>query len=225
MSHFGKIFGLFTALVAVGCGNSDSDSKSNWAGSTYLVQIQQYDWAEPRAITSDPFVNQIVPDFLLGVEAGAGDELKVTLATAEGAQDLCNQTTLVSTTRASYPDVQIAAPQFPMRMTNPDANITVRTTIRNLRFTNVLPGGDEKRGELSAEVDVREVYPLFTLIPNAMPDSVCASLGQVGAPCAACSADSKPYCLTLRAIGLGAQRQSQPVRTVAPADIGSSCSP
>jgi hypothetical protein len=170
-------------------------------------------------------VNEIVPDFLLGIEAGAGDELKVTLATAEGSQDLCNQTTQVTATRASYPDVQITAPQFAMRMTNPDANITVRTTIRNLRFTNVLPGGAEKRGELSAEVDVREVYPLFTLIPNAMPDSVCASLGQVGAPCAACSSDTKPYCLTLRAIGLGAQRQSQPVRTVAPADIGSSCSP
>lgn len=214
---FSSAFGL------LGCGSDEAESNP-WAGNTYLLQVAQNNWFKPRALANDSLVNDIVPDFLIGVAAGSNGALKVTLATSNGTQDLCNPTTEVSASNANQPKSLIAADAFPMRMSQPDASVFANATIRDFSLTDILPGvSPAKSGSLSAEVDVRDVYTLFTLIPDASKDSVCASLAQVGAPCAPCSSDGEAYCLTLEAVDLEAQRVPQSIVPIASGQLDSSC--
>jgi hypothetical protein len=211
----------WTAFVPAACGGSDT----GWAGKTFLLEVPSTHWVEPPGIGGD--VGGFVPQFLLGVEkAGGANALAIQIATANGGvQDVCNPTTSVTTTGAEYPGVEIAAAAFPLHIVdrNRTPYVVVDTTIRNLAFKDVLPGGPSKEGELSATIDAAEVYPLFRLVPNPSPDSVCAALASAGAPCATCPHSGRPYCLAIRAVQLGAVATPTRVTPVAAADIPASC--
>jgi hypothetical protein len=211
---------LSTLAFLAGCG----DHTPAWAGKTFLLKVPAANWSMPRGIGGD--IGAFVPDFLIRVDGGSGDDLKVTLATAPApadVQDPCNPTSGLMVSAATYPNSQIVAPALPMRLVDTENSIIVNTTIHDFTLTDLLPPAME--GTLTATVDVSEVYPLFTLIPNATKESVCTQLEAFGAPCAICAFSNQPYCLTLQAVQLGATPVPTTVSPLAPSGIPASCNP
>jgi hypothetical protein len=219
------ILGAFSACG----GGSGSAPSSNWVGKTFLLDtpaLPAANWTKPPGVGSD--VGAYVPQFLIGVEAGTGNDLTITLTTAlNGAQDPCSPTTQVTASGASYPDIQISAPTFPIHIvdTSPNHPNQVETTAHDVLFKNVLPGSSAAMdGELDATVDLAELYKLFYLVPNATKDSVCTTLQvQGGVSCEACAFNQQPYCLTLQASQIGATETPASITPVSVANIDPSC--
>jgi hypothetical protein len=222
-----RLLFLLTVLVpglgGLGACGGQAGGSAHWIGKTYLLDIPPTHWSEPKGIGGD--VSDFVPQFLIGVAGGAGQELAITLATAHaGVQDPCNPTTKTTSSGAGYPSAAIGAAAFPMHIVNVDHGIVVNTTAHDLAITNVLPGdAPAADGTLSATMDIAEAYPLFVLIPNATKDSVCMQLSSFGAPCEICAFNGQPYCLTLKAVELGATQASVVINPLTAADIPASC--
>jgi len=231
---------LFLALAVcstAACGTSDDPSGSgsatplsNWTGKTFLLDapaIKASNWREPKG--GGEVISEFVPQLLIGVEAGAGDSLKVTLTTALGnEQDECNTTTEVEVTDATYPEILIAAPDFPIRVASPDpdSSTVVSGTTHNVSLKNVLPGTttDTPTSELKATLDVSKLYPLAYRIPNATKESVCQTFeDSVGTPCAPCPHNDEPWCITVRAVQVAANEFEKPLKKISSSEIPSSC--
>lgn len=217
------VFSLGVVVLWVSC--SEEAGSARWVGRTYLLDIPAANWVQPPGVGRD--IGDFVPQFLIGIQNGPSGHMAITLGAAgEGVQDRCSPTTQVTTSGASYPGVQIVAPEFPIRIVHPSQPVTVNTTIRDFSITDVLPGdAPAKEGQVTATIDIAEVYPLFTLIPNVTKEAVCTQLEAFGAACAVCAFNGQPFCLTIQAVELGASPSSTPVDPVSPGDIASSCSP
>lgn len=211
-------------LEAAGCSSS---TEKSWAGKTYLLGITKDRWADPPRIGNE--IGDFVPNFLMRIERGGEGEIDVTLGTADAtpAQQVCNPTTQIASTESGYPSVVIAAPTFPLYIQHPlKPELRVNATIYDLTITNVLPDGGTpaSEGELSAVMDLRELYPLFTQLGEPTPDIVCGALKSFGAPCETCAFDSEAYCLSIRAIGLGAnETPDMTVEPIEPSAVDPSC--
>lgn len=204
------------ALCVMGCGESkdskdgSGDTPGPWENRTYLLDVPPVNWSEPAQIGDE--MGAFVPDFLIRVEQSEGDVHTVMLGAADdsGAQDLCNPTARVQTSAQPYPSVQIGPTDFTLRLRyvadDPADSVTVYATARGFTMTNVLPDGavPAEEGELTAIMDAREVYPLFHILPDPNPDTVCDALASFDATCAPCPQDGETYCLALTARYLGA---------------------
>jgi hypothetical protein len=211
------VLGLVTA-----CGEPETNP---WHGKTYLLDITSRNWAEPRGIGQD--IDDFVPNFLLRVDGDAPDAFDVTLGTADatGVQDGCNMTSVLGAT-ASPPGVTIGPDRFPLHVQHVDEPIAVDGTIYDLTIKDVLPDGDAPsvNGELTATMDFRELYPLFTLLVDPTPETVCAAFEMTyTTTCAPCPNDGEPFCLTVKANTLGAVPSDSAIEPVAAVDP--SCTP
>src|SRR5690606_13197349 len=151
--------------------------------------------------------------------------LTITSADVNGTQEMCTATTTVAaTTGGPYPGVQIGPVDFPVHLKNQnDSTIQVNAIIRGLTITNVLPGAaPAEDGELVATMDMREIYPMFTLLSNPDANSVCNALESFEAPCEPCP-DGQLYCLTITAILLGATEAASAVTPVAAGTQPATC--
>jgi hypothetical protein len=211
---------LILALFALsaGCGDAEKpppgETTNPWHARTYLLDIGLVNWSEPRGIGGE--IDEFVPSFLIHVQDEAPDAFSVMMGTAnpDGAQDTCNKTGLLYAT-ADSPSVTIGPAEFPLRISHTRDPIVVDGTAYDLTMTNVLPKGDDPIGEFTATLDFRQYYPLFTALPVLNPDTVCAAFEQsYQRPCAPCPHDGVPYCLTLKAIDLGATRVGREIETV-----------
>ena len=214
---------LSLALVFAACGGGEPSDSSRWVGHTFMLEVPATNWSEPRGIGGD--IGGFVPQFLFGVARGSGQDLDVTIGTAiAGTQDPCNPTTRVTASGAAYPGSMIVAPTFALHIVdkNQTPTVVVDTTIHDFSFTNTLPGGTGKDGEMTATLDAAEVYPLFRLVPNPNKDSVCKALGSAGATCMACAHNGEPYCLTIKAVQLAGTPSTVAVKTIAAA-VPASC--
>ena len=161
-------------------------------------------WVQPKGFGSD--IGTYVPQFLIGVEKGSGDDLTITLGTTLGApssgtQDTCVPTTQVTASGASYPNIQMTTTTLPMRIWDTQSSVYVPSTAHDVTFKNLLPGNpDSATAELDATVDVAELHSLFYQIPNPTADNVCATFKSYSVPCETCSFNGQPYCLTLKAV-------------------------
>jgi hypothetical protein len=219
---FAPFFFRFAPLpllaLTAGCG---AEEENPWNGTTYLLDIQSQDWSEPRGIGSE--IDAFVPSFLLRVDGDAPDAFDVTIGTADaaGEQDTCNPTNAFGAT-ASPPAMTLGPTQYSLFIQHTDEPVAVEGTIYDLTIKDVLPDGDTPSsvGEFSATMDFRELYPLFTLIVDPTPDKVCTLLeDSYSSACAPCPNDDEPYCLTVKAIGLGATPWSgamEPVDAIDP---------
>ena len=213
--------------VVAGCGSSSSPSSANWIGKTYLLDtpaLSAGHWTKPVGFGSD--IGGYVPQFLIGIEAGSGSDLMVTLTTATlGVQDMCNVTTEVSASGANYPKIDVLAPSFPMRIMDSETGKPVPSTAHNLELKDLLPGNSgTASGELDATVDVAELYSLFHLIPNATKESVCSTFASYNVSCETCASNGQPYCLTLQATQIAATSAPAPIQKVTASDIAPTCS-
>ena len=213
---------LAIALCA-GCGDSD-EPKPAWEGRTYLLDIPSTSWSEPAGVGRD--IGEFVPQFLITLERASGDTYDALLGTAEaGVQNTCNPTTRVEAVARPYPNVEIVAREFPMYLRHVREDVVVTATIRDLSLRNILPDGAAlaEEGQLTALVDARELYPLFTLIPQPSAAAVCAALAAFDAPCGPCATDDEPFCLALEAVRLGAIELEIPVAPVAADTLDPAC--
>ena len=235
--HLTVLLSTISGLAACGGGSSSpqpSDAgktgSSQWVGKTFLLDtpaIGESNWTEPSGFGSD--IGSYVPQFLIGVEAGSGDALTITLATATaGVQDPCNVTTPVTSSGAEYPNSLIQATAVPVIIMNTKTLAKVPATVHNFTLKNVLPGASAAtNGELDATVDVADLYSLFYAFgANPTKDSVCSptdstkGLPAFGVNCETCpQQNGGSYCLTLQAVQIGATLAPSPVKTVLASDI------
>ena len=206
-----------------GAGNAQPVS---WDNTTYKLQIPSSSWSEPQGVGAE--ISDFVPPFLLSVATCANDTCGLMLGTADsaGAQQMCNATVNTNAT-GTPPAVQIGPLDFPMYIKHVSQDVSVYATAYDLTITNVLPSsnGIATAGELAATMDVRELYPMFTMVVIRTPDTVCEAFASQGADCTAC-ADGQPYCLTLKAIRLGAiEIPDLTLEAVDSAATGAECAP
>jgi hypothetical protein len=225
---FSYRFALPTLFAfSVGC---TAEEENPWNGTTYLLDIESEDWSEPRGIGSE--IDEFVPSFLLRVDGDAPDKFDVTVATAdlEGEQDPCNPTSVFGAT-ASPPAMTLGPTRYSLFIKHTVEPVAVEGTIYDLTIKDVLPDGNTASsvGEFSATMDFRELYPLFRLIIDPTADKVCTLLtDSYDSACAPCPNDGEPYCLTVKAIGLGATPWNgaiEPVDAVDPSCIPSTPAP
>jgi hypothetical protein len=203
---FLPIFALLPLTVGCGDENSGDDGASAWTGQTYVLAVPENNWAEPTGVGQD--LGEFVPPFAIQVESAADGSYDVLLGTTDpaGAQQPCNATTRVTATSAGEPAIQIGPVEFPLYIKHVrEEGLAVETVVHNFMLKDVLPNGatPSETGELTAVVDIRDIYELFTQILGRTPDSVCEALSS-NAACSPCAADGQPYCVSLRAILLGA---------------------
>jgi hypothetical protein len=192
-----------------------------------VLTIPVEDWAKPRGLGQQ--VGLVVPQFLIGLQAGTGSDLTVTLGTANGGQqNLCNATTQTTTNESQQPNV-ISVSEFPMVVvsnnTDAGAPITVHSTVHDLKLTDVLPRDTAaSSGIFEATIDFGELYPLFPKVNPPTAEGACGLLSQVSAACGTCAYSSEDkYCLTIRAEELGAVASSTQIKQISVADLASSC--
>lgn len=209
-----------------GCSSDESkDEPPTWEG-TYLLTISEGRWSEPRGIGRD--IADFVPQFLIAMEP-SGSGYEVMLGTAlDGAQDMCNPTTVVEAEAGSYPDVQIGPLDLPLHVKHVTEDITVNSTVYDFTLTDILPNGDAlaEEGELSAIMNFGELYPLFTIAVNPDPDSLCTALtdSYPDASCDPCPlSPDDPYCLSLKAVRLGATPSDLSIEPVDAGSVAPSC--
>lgn len=222
---------LLLASLTVACDDKQGDPEGGDAGGdtadltettggastrTYLLEIPPENWSEPAGIGSE--IGAFVPKFLFRVDEADGTVLLGT-ATSDDVQDPCNPTV-----EASLEGEQVGPVAFPVHLVDAENDITVDATIHELQMTSVLPDGSQD-GEFSAVMDLQELYPLFVLVTNPTPDTICAALDSFGAPCEPCPFDeSSKYCLTLRAVALEASAASDIEMRAIPSGGDASCS-
>jgi hypothetical protein len=195
------------ALTAVAfslsaCGGDDGEESpegSSLQGKTFILTIPRNNWTEPRDVGRD--IGDFVPQFAIEVVSASSGSLTVNLGTArEAVQDTCNVTQPVSGTSS-----QLGPVNFPIHLVHTNGEVKVNATAYNLTISNVLPGDSPATtGQLTTTMDMRELYPMFTLIPDPTPDSVCMALTMIEETCEPCPEDGATYCLSIKAERAGA---------------------
>lgn len=207
--------------VPTGGGTADT---TQWAGRTFILTVPQANWSEPRGLGEQ--IGPFVPSFLISFVDAMGT-VTLTTANAAGQQEMCNPTTSTAVANVPYPNSSIGPVNFPIHIKHVnEPGLQVNATIYNLALLNVIPGEmPATDGELTAVMDMRDLYPMFTLLSsNPTPDSVCAALESgLGVPCESCPQDSAAYCLSIKAVLLGAADWQGTIVPVAPGSTDASC--
>ena len=210
------------ALSLFACGGDDGeepDSATSLAGKTFILTIPRNNWTEPRDVGRD--IGDFVPQFAIEVVSASAGALTVNLGTArEGTQDTCNVTRQVSGTSTA-----LGPEDFPIHLVHTNGEVKVNATAYNLTMRNVLPGdAPATMGELTTTMDMRELYPMFTLIPDPTPDSVCMALVMIEEMCEPCPTDGAAYCLSIKAERAGAvENPSFSLESVSAASLSPGC--
>ena len=216
---FTPLTAAFLLALATGC---TVEAEPEQQPKTYVLDVAEEQWAEPRGIGSE--IDLFVPNFLMRIEDDSSDSFDVFVATAkaDGTQDLCNPTSTITASKSDT-GATIGPAEFPLHIQHVDeADIAVDGAVYDFTLKDILPNGNtmSTSGELTATMDFRDLYPLFTLLIEPTPEAVCTALeDSYKEPCAACPNDGQPFCLTVKAIELGARPNNaamQQVDTVDP---------
>jgi hypothetical protein len=210
-------------LALSACGEDPPETNPR-NGKTYLLDTELRDWSEPRGIGQD--VDPFVPTFMLRVDGDKPEVFSVMTGTldAMGAQDTCNETAVIDAT-ANPPSNVIGPSAFTVHLEHHREPIAVRGVIHDLVLTDVLPNGNRisEEGTLEGTMDFRELYHLFDLIEEPTPARVCdvLAMNYAGVECIGCP-DGEPFCLRVKAIGLGAVPTDmviEPIETTDPSCV------
>ncbi len=198
-----------------------------WVDRTYVVTVPATNWSKPKGIGSD--VGAFVPRFAFTITGSTETQVDLLVGTAiDTAQDTCTPTSSFTGSSETYPAVRIGPQDFRARVVNDiDAEnpIVVYATLYDLEFVDILPTdvAPAEDGVLRGVIDTRELYSLFSQLPDPTPDTVCAASAAFEAPCTACR-DGEPYCIELEAIGIGATETGlDGISPIAESDLDPSC--
>lgn len=221
----------FAALALAGCGGNQSES-SHWSGKTFLLEFPAKHWNQPSNKTVAQAVGDFVPQFLLSLSASGSTETALVATATDGVQNPCNRTQQLTVTESQYPDSQFVITDFSIRLKRTDSGTgktaSVRATIRNLTFKNLLPGADgtpRTDGSFSASGYMGDLAPLFFLQDNPTAESICSLLGsnQYETPCETCTFNSEQHCLTVGAVQIGAKVTTASITPVSENDSAAAC--
>jgi len=139
---------------------------------------------------------------------------------AQAMQEPCGPTTKFPLSASGYPKMTLGPSQLRMFVKNAGATPPLQITadVYDFKFTNILPNGatPSTTGTLEAKMDFRQLYVLFaSLGATRTPESVCNALSSnytssecmdpsCVVKCEACPNDGAPYCLAVKAEGVGA---------------------
>jgi hypothetical protein len=219
---------LSLALSLAACSSDPDEPKgpttNPWNGKTYLLDLEVRDWSEPRGIGAD--IDPFVPVFMLRVDGEDPEVFPVTAGTLNvaGTQDTCTETAVLNAT-GSPPSAVVGPSKFAVHLEDVDDGIAVSGVIHDLTLTDVFPNGKaiSEIGTLQGMMDFRHIYPLFTLIEDATPERVCeVLLGELDVACEPCPDDGEPFCLTVKATGIGAVPTDmviEPIETTDPSCV------
>jgi hypothetical protein len=226
MRHVVRRLSLFLPAVIslVGCGGDEPKPKAEaWIGKSFLFDTAILSTGNLEGIGAN-LVN-LAPKLLIGVEAGPGEDLVITLSTAiEGSQDMCTPTTQVTASGADSPHSLITASTFPIRIVSKDPTYPgeVSTTVHDVSLKDILPGMESMAtAQLDAIVDFAELYRLFW--PDGTPEGYCSMASVVGMPCEVCPFNGEPFCRSVQAVGVVAQEAAIPTTKIASGSIPTSC--
>jgi hypothetical protein len=204
---------------ALACGSDDEQNDNPWENRSYKLEIPATHWSEPPQIGNE--IGAFVPAFVLQVSGSAPDDFTVMVGTADatGAQDLCSVTSEFRASSADRPSVQIGPASLAVHLVHPTQPVEVDASIYDMTMTDILPDGatPAEAGEFAAIIDARELYPLFTLLPEPSAEAVCAALDSYMASCVPCPSDGESFCLPLKAVDLGANEVAG--GSVVPVDV------
>ena len=100
-----------------------------------------------------------------------------------------------------YPGFVLGPTNFPLYLRHSVKNIAVQVTAYDLTMTDVLPTGvvTDETNTLTATLDARQIYTLFTALTPRTPERLCESIQQEArGQCMPCD-DGQSYCITLLA--------------------------
>ena len=215
---------LVSSPLTAACGGEDP-APDPWDSRTYLLEVPKTNWSEPTGIGDE--IGDFVPTFMFTMENAGGSSYDVTMGAADdtGEQNPCNPTSSLEATAMPAPGVEIGPGEVPVHIEHITEDVTVNATIHDFTLVDVLPTGGvaAEEGELTATMDLRELYPLLTLLVSPTPETSCAALEQFGAPCEACPSDGEVYCLSVKAVRLGATEVEGGVEPIDAGDVDPSC--
>jgi hypothetical protein len=196
-------------LLGAGCASEsitvdDGDtgialSASAWEDRTFVMDLRGFVWTEPSPEVQTA-IGDFAPPLLLSVGSCTSEQCSVRIGTLkdDGTQELCSptvQTLLVSGTPGQS---QIGPVDLPLFIQSPQKDVAVLATAHDFTISDasIYGNGTTTEDRIVTTMDVRELYPAFTLIaPTPSADLVCAAFEAVGG-CQPC-ADGAPYCFTL----------------------------
>lgn len=196
-------------------GEEGSSEPGPWDGQTFRLDVPKNNWTSPPGVGRE--IGDYVPAFFLKFAETADGEVELLIGSGDpGAeeQNECSGTVTIALESPETPnEFGPVTMEAQLTSTAGGTTMTVTANIYDLTFTDVLPvdGEPAEDGQLTATMDVREIAPLFTLLPEEMrtPENVCMGLEMsFDAPCEPCSydgGDDEPFCLNMVAMGLGAE--------------------
>lgn len=194
-------------------------------GKTYAVDLGSGNFVEPAGV-GELIGGLLENNILIGITEVTDSVLKIRGAISVESstdQDFCTETL------EEFPDADFsAAPYFEI----PEGDVTLsvagfEATIHSLSVagTFAADGSEFGGGELSGELDAREILPLLgdAGLDAETPDDVCNLLLGFGVQCVPCSADTEPYCITLVVDRLVAAETGNSIGLVCEGDCHESC--
>lgn len=227
------------AGLVSGCGAPEENSSHALSNKAFLLQVATNNWTKPPMAMQ---ISNYIPAFVIKFGQGSGTDMPYILASSkDGLQDPCGPTVEGVTKVEPF---GLGPVEFPLHLVHPDAAkmLSANTTVHDFALTNVIPdGATAADGSLSAIVDIRDVYKLFTQLGglggNSSPDNpdvVCNAFkanDQAMTSCEEClgrvaGAPAGAYCLALQADYLSATETTMTIGPIA-ADVlttNSACS-
>lgn len=193
---------LAAGLFAVACedaNNPSSDDQGNvgqklsalskLVGAKYILDIPSAQWTSPDGLGKEIAKAQTKYAFeVLDADVSALT-ITVLLATVgDGGQDTCNKTyTITGTLDADEMTFAIGPVDIQTYLIGPGSE--VMSTCRNFTISGqiVEKGAVLVSGAMSAELDTREIYPLFYLSDWNSGEELCAAAASVNMPCNECA--------------------------------------
>lgn len=172
------------------------DPVSELEGQGWSIDLTEATWTEPAGL-GGLIAGMLESDLLLGVSAASETSISMygTLSDSAGSQDTCEPT--VDFPAADFrenPYFQLGPTDLPLDLGG------VSATLMNLRLGGTF-SADASRiedGELSGQIDMRELGPLFEdLIGTSDAETICTVISGFGAECEACLSDGEETCLSV----------------------------
>jgi hypothetical protein len=191
-----------TALVfAAGCEDSGTSADqpegvnqelsalSELAGKTYILDVPSAQWTSPAGLGEG--IVKVQPKYAFQVIDIDESTLTFTvlLGTAKnGAQDLCNKTYVIDgALNAEEMTFTLGPIDVQTYFVGPETEAMTICHDFTISGQIVDDGAGLVSGEMSAELDTRDIYPLFYMTNVSSGEALCTEIASWNMSCAECS--------------------------------------
>lgn len=171
-------------------------------GTTYVLDIPGAQWTAPPGLGED--IAKAQTKFAFEVTAVDAQARQITTrlgAAKDGAQDPCNKTyVLPGTLNDNDMTFRLGPMDVQTILGGPESKALATSHGFTISGQIVEQGAGLVSGRLTAELDAREIYPLFYLAKPASGEELCTIMAKAGLLCEPCSYEpGSRLCITFRA--------------------------